>query len=161
MVGVSRFGYRPLNWATLLVSTGVAGWRWGWVTGGFVALSSAAGGTSNYLLKRVFRRVRPTHDLVDIFVAHEDYSFPSGHVMTYTTFYGFLAFLLGQKEPGAPWGPLLQGSALGLVLLIGPSRVYVGAHWPSDVLAAYAAGGALLGWLIVTYGVAEGPARAR
>ncbi len=151
MVGVSRFGYHPLNWMTLLGSTLLAGWRWGGLAGAFLPLASGTGGLTNYLLKRAFARTRPDLEWVEVFLPHEDYSFPSGHVMSYTTFFGFGAFLAWQHLAPSLGRTLLLGSTVGLVLLVGPSRIYVGAHWLSDVIAAYLASALLLGFLIEFY----------
>lgn len=149
MVAVSAFGYNPLNWMTLLAAAALAAWAIGWLASAFVFLASAAGGLGNYAIKRLVGRARPGAELIEVFVAHEDFSFPSGHVQTYTTLFGFCAFLLWRLEPSLP-RTLLLAAALLLVLLVGPSRVYVGAHWSSDVLAAYLAG-ALTLWLVTRF----------
>lgn len=73
--------------------------------------------------------------LVDI----SGYSFPSGHSMIGTAFYGYLAYLCAilMKKP---WKALLPSLLLLLVLLIGYSRIYLGVHFASDVAAGLSAG---------------------
>ena len=70
----------------------------------------------------------------------DGYSFPSGHVMHYVVFLGTLAFVLSTSvKPGVNrW--LIQGAVLAVLMVIGLSRVYLGVHWPSDVLGGYAVG---------------------
>jgi undecaprenyl-diphosphatase len=71
-------------------------------------------------------------------------SFPSGHVLTYTAFYGFLAHALFRQTGRRPARRIAVGSIVGFVLLVGPSRIQRGHHWPSDVLASYLLGFAYL-----------------
>lgn len=99
---------------------------------------------SNEALKALFRRTRPE---VAALVLAEGYSFPSGHAMTSFAFYGLLGYLLWQygKRRGSLVGRLCAFGAWLLALTIGISRVYLGVHFPSDVLAGYAAGGV---WLV-------------
>jgi undecaprenyl-diphosphatase len=73
------------------------------------------------------------------------YSFPSGHVVTYVAFFGFAAHLAGidVHSPTLSWLIILP--CAGMIALVGPSRIYLGAHWASDVLGAYLLGGLWLG----------------
>jgi membrane-associated phospholipid phosphatase len=106
---------------------------------GFGLLLSAAGGPAiNRLMKYVIGRPRPTLDLVRVSGEWAHESFPSGHVVFYVCFFGFLFFAAFALLPK---GSTVRRVACGLaalpVLLVGLSRVYLGAHWPSDVLGAY------------------------
>ena len=78
-------------------------------------------------------------------------SFPSGHVINYVLFCGFLAYLTYTlvRHPAARRALLVP--TLGLIALVGPSRIYLGQHWPSDVLASYLIGGVLLLALVALY----------
>jgi undecaprenyl-diphosphatase len=78
---------------------------------------------------------RPRQQLFPPLVDEQTYSFPSGHSLTAMAVYGLAAVLLWQR--GHPTLAVISGV---WVLLIGLSRVYLGAHYPSDVLASYAAG---------------------
>ena len=72
--------------------------------------------------------------------APESYSYPSGHAMFSLCFCGSLAWLLAQRVPARRSRILIWSAAMGLIFLIGLSRVYLGVHYPSDVIAGYAVG---------------------
>ena len=99
----------------------------------------------NVLLKSVFQRARPHFD--DPLLILDSYSFPSGHTVAATLFYGVLAAYL-ISLPGMRWGRRLAAalSAVLMVALVALSRVYLGVHYLSDVLAGAAEGCA---WLTV------------
>ncbi|MGF9859444.1 phosphatase PAP2 family protein [Priestia endophytica] len=86
------------------------------------------------ILKQIFQRERPNlHRLIEI----SSYSFPSGHATTAFAFYGVLAFLLWRHLP-TQWGrTILILLSVIMILAIGTSRIYLGVHYPSDVLAGY------------------------
>lgn len=101
---------------------------------------------SHYLfrvLKQLFQRARPDlHRLIEI----GGYSFPSGHATNAITVYGILSFLLWRHIP-TRWGrTLLVFFSIIFIFSIGFSRVYLGVHYPSDVIAGYFIGGF---WLII------------
>ena len=76
-------------------------------------------------------RPRPSQDLVRVVNELSETSFPSGHVVHYVTFYGFLFYIFFTHLRPGRWRALVLDVLALLVLLIGPSRVYMGAHWPS------------------------------
>jgi membrane-associated phospholipid phosphatase len=97
------------------------------------------------VLKDLIGRPRPTPELVNVlFSAHEICSFPSGHTVFYTGFFGFLFFVAyTQAKPTAlRWSLCVLFG--GLIVLIGPARIFLGAHWVSDVIGGYLLGGAVL-----------------
>lgn len=102
------------------------------------------------LLKLVFERPRPgIGQLVDA----SGYSFPSGNAMISIAFYGYIAYLTWQsaaeKNTAAKRAVLLP--TILFILLIGLSPIYLGVHYPTDILAGYAVGGI---WLVaVIYGL--------
>jgi undecaprenyl-diphosphatase len=106
----------------------------------------------NKFLKLVFYRPRPRFD--DSILSFTGYSFPSGHTMGATVLYGVLALLLVTKVKRNRSKVLIALSAILLVGLVGFSRMYLGAHYLSDVLGAIAEG---LAWmslcLTATYSV--------
>jgi undecaprenyl-diphosphatase len=99
-------------------------------------------------LKEIVDRPRPPADLVDIRASFSSDSFPAGHVMSGAFFYGFLLYLsLREARPRVVRISLITVS-LGVLVLAGWVNVYVGVHWPSDVVGGYGWGFALLAPLI-------------
>jgi membrane-associated phospholipid phosphatase len=82
----------------------------------------------------------------------KDYGFPSGHTMIATLLYGLLAVLLVRTLRSAPWRRVVVGVAGAVILLVGISRMYLGAHYLSDILAAMAAGVAWLALCLTAVG---------
>ena len=95
----------------------------------------------NCLLKLVFGRARPA--LWDRLIHVGLHSFPSGHAMVSIVIYGFIGYILAKQFP--QWRGRIFALTFVLILAIGFSRLYLGVHWPTDVVAGYAAG---LVWLI-------------
>ena len=148
---VSFPGYAPQAWllvGVVGVSLFFIGLRWEAIT----ALLAAAGATGlGSLVKLLVHRPRPGADLVRVFQQLQDPSFPSGHVLMYTAFFGFLMFLgYTLLKPSYTRGVTLV--ILGaLVGLVGLSRIYLGDHWASDVTGAYLLGSLWLALSITVY----------
>jgi membrane-associated phospholipid phosphatase len=103
-----------------------------------VILASTVGITVLGLgIKLLVDRPRPSADLVTVISPLNDYSFPSGHVLFFTAFFGFLFFLAFSLLDSSAWRTVLLILLGGLVALIGWARIYAGQHWASDVLGAY------------------------
>jgi undecaprenyl-diphosphatase len=125
--------YLHLRWEAVVSVAGAA----------FVLLANTA-------VKLTVQRPRPNSSLVDVVRQLQGYSFPSGHVMFYTGFFGFLLFLTYILLKRS-WKRTVLFVGFGLILiLVGPSRIYLGAHWPSDVLGAYLLGSLAL-WAIIRF----------
>jgi membrane-associated phospholipid phosphatase len=117
----------------------------------FQLLAWGTGGIST-LVKGFVRRPRPLPEQVRVVIAPlGGSSFPSGHVLTYVGTYGFMSFLVYSviRPPHIRW-PLSVG-LLAMVGLVGPSRIYEGHHWPTDVAASYLLGTAYLITLMTLY----------
>jgi undecaprenyl-diphosphatase len=103
-------------------------------------------------LKRVIRRPRPLPEQVRVVVAPlGGTSFPSGHVITYVGTYGFLAFLVHSLVRLSPLRRLVVGGLVLMLAAVGPSRIYQGHHWPTDVAASYLLGTSYLIGLVAIY----------
>jgi membrane-associated phospholipid phosphatase len=120
----------------------VLAWRRNWYWLIAVGLSVPLGMGLNVLMKYAFQRSRPSFD--DPLLLLTTYSFPSGHVAGATLFYGVLAALLVTRVAQWRWRLLIVLTALFMVLLVALTRVYLGVHYLSDVLAAFAEG---VAWL--------------
>ena len=111
-----------------------------------VALASAVPGglVLNVLLKHTFERARPhfAQPLLEL----STYSFPSGHAMAATVLYGFLACYAARHARSWPGRVLPFVLAAAMVATVAFSRMYLGVHYLSDVLAAFAEG---CGWLAI------------
>ncbi|MEZ0496415.1 phosphatase PAP2 family protein [Sphingomonas sp. IW22] len=115
----------------------------------FVASSIALGSLLNALLKIAFARARP--DIVPHLVEVSSASFPSGHAMNSAMVYLTGAALLASAEPSRRVRTFLITAALVLTLLIGFSRIFLGVHFPTDVLAGWSVG---IAWAVAASWVA-------
>jgi membrane-associated phospholipid phosphatase len=135
---VSWLGYFPQNAvATIALAAAFRRDRF-WVVGTFLATLLAVG------LKLLVGRPRPTDERLRVYAALQDQSFPSGHVVFYTSLFGFAIFLVHTHLPRSPARALLVAALALPIALVGLSRVYLGHHWPSDVLGGYALAAAML-----------------
>ncbi len=92
----------------------------------------------NFILKEIFHRARPDlHRLIAI----GGYSFPSGHAMNAFTVYGIFTFLIWRHIPYRIGRGLLILFSTIMIVMIGVSRIYLGVHYPSDIIGGYFAGG--------------------
>jgi len=150
MVAISWFGYGPQVVIIALILVAllyVFGYRWEAVCTFIAALLAILVDT---LVKDLVARPRPSANLITVF-GHvlKSYSFPSGHVTYFLAFFGFLWFLsFTLLKPSVPRTILLIIFGI-LILLVGPSRIYLGDHWSSDVLGGY-----LLGSLVLISSIA-------
>lgn len=107
-----------------------------------VSLASLGGLAFYKPMKHIFLRARP--DAVLHLVKQGGFSFPSGHSVTSVIFYGLSIYLLNKHCKNDKLRRILTVICGFLALTIGPSRIYVGVHWPTDVLAGWCIGGAVL-----------------
>lgn len=101
-------------------------------------IALAGGAAVNFLLKDIFDRPRPS--VVEWGTEVATASFPSGHAMSAMIAYGSVAYLVGRLEPTRLMRLATWCFAAVLILGIGASRMYLGVHYPSDVVAGYTAG---------------------
>jgi undecaprenyl-diphosphatase len=134
----------PLLAVTVLVFY-LKGWR---LSAVLLLVSTIGGSLLTTVLKAVFERTRP--ELFNSGYTASFYSFPSGHATVAVGFYGALTLILAYRLHGlARWA--VAASSVTLVLLIGFSRLYLGVHYPTDVLAGYLAAPLWLVFVGVVY----------
>lgn len=124
--------------------------RYGWAL--FFVLVNGLGGVFNDFLKELFKRQRP--DILPL-IEQGGYSFPSGHSMGSFIFYGALSFMLFRllKEK---WKKMIAAVLAGcMILLVGLTRIYLGVHYPSDVIAGFSIGAAWLFFWIMLFHFSE------
>lgn len=142
MLGFTRMG-EPVILALVTV---VVAWRLGaehrWLAARLLAITTLGAWALSEILKLVFNRPRPAA----FFGYHEPstYSFPSGHAVVSMCFYGALATILARRSQSSARRKLWYAAAAVIVLSIGFSRIYLGVHYLTDVVAGYALGLAIL-----------------
>ena len=145
---VSKF-VRQVTTTQVVLGTGAAAavalWLLGWrqqavlLVAGVAVMALLQSG-----LKDLVDRPRPTADLVELRAGYSSSSFPAGHVMSPTVLYGFVLYLaVALKLPLVVRVAAVGWSAFVLVVA-GPANVYVGVHWPSDIVGGYAWGAVLV-----------------
>lgn len=142
---ISRIG-SPVSMTGIAVIGAVMLWREGrrimlvaWIA------AFAGGGILEYVLKLIVHRHRPTYGAA--YVSAHSFSFPSGHAMMSMVGMAMLLYVLGLYwHPRRIWRVLSILGAIAVVVLVGVSRIYLGVHYPSDVLGGWAGGAA---WVAV------------
>lgn len=162
---ITALGGRTLMWLMLLAALGYL-WldrRYGamWL----VAIAASGGGLLSTMMKELFDRGRP--DTVPHLVVVVSPSFPSGHSMLAAVVYLTLGALLARMALRRRAKLFVLSVALLVTFLVGSSRIFLGVHYPTDVLAGWCAGlaWALACWLIARYlqarGAVEQPGKTR
>jgi undecaprenyl-diphosphatase len=116
-------------------------------------LSTASSAMMAFILKDIIHRVRPfplAQNGTGLLESINQYSYPSGHVLLFVTFFGFFAYLSWLHFSGK-LRIIAIVSCFALIALIGPSRIFLGAHWASDVVGSYVIGAIWLFILIRVY----------
>ena len=141
MIAATMAGDAPLLVVVVVVSCGWLVWKGAGYSARFLGSTTMGGFLLVYVIKNVTRIPRPA----ELYQGVVQWAFPSSHATMAVVVYGFLALLCGRElEPGRRWLP--GALAILLAATIGFSRLYLGAHWLSDVVAGYALGTA---WLIL------------
>ena len=89
---------------------------------------------TNQILKRIIRRPRPNHIRL---IKESGFSYPSGHSMIAVALYGFLIYLVIKKVKNKYLKISLITLLISIIILVGISRVYLGVHYPTDVISGY------------------------
>lgn len=156
MYAVTYVGFEP---QTLLL-TGAAAivlWIIGLRRAAVFTLFTVLGGVLGVLIKAFVARPRPPDELLHAVSSRLDFGYPSGHALFAVLFYGFLAFIAWTSLRNRLWRLVAVLVLAILALATGISRVYLGSHWPSDVLGGYLIGSALLLALVKLYQAGSWP----
>lgn len=147
MVAITEFGDTAV---TLPVAVAVAVYlmvRRQWKTLAYWLAAVGGAAAINTTIKGALHRARPG---VLGYVGWSEFSFPSGHSTTNAVMYGFLAFLVARRL-GSGWWPMAVLAWAGIVVPIAFSRLYLGAHWFSDVMGGLTFGMAWVAVLSIAY----------
>lgn len=155
--GIPSTWFKPLmQYAPYLVGLGVLVGLQLWLRSRWralisIAIIAGAAGLISWLIKLMVSRPRPTPELVQVMVGTQATSFPSGHVALATVIGGFLFYLMPRLVEPKTTVWLLRALLIVIILAVGVSRIYLGAHWASDVVGGLFLGGLLLYPSIVLY----------
>ena len=136
MIWISFIGGDGLVLAAILCMILFLSFRW-WRAALWMLVNISGTLILDLTLKYSFLRLRPTPFFVPM---PRTPSFPSGHALFSFCFYGVLAGLLAARIKSRRWQVLIWSAAALLVFSIGLSRIYLGVHYPSDVIAGYLTG---------------------
>lgn len=140
MRAISSFGYMPWSAVMVVLTAGVFFLFHYKKEGVFILLTMVSGLVSSGL-KILINRPRPTEDLVRIVEKAKHQSFPSGHVIFYVTFFGMLFLIMRHHKTFNRFLRLpIMYFCLFLIFTVPLSRIYLGAHWFTDVTAGFFAG---------------------
>ena len=136
MLNVTRLGGPGIVVSVVIITFGILWVRRYRQEAKIFFLNCLGGAILSYGLKLAFSKPRP--QLWKLLVSETSYSYPSGHALGSMVLYGFLAYLLGTHYP--QYAKVFYGIAAILIAAIGFSRLYLGVHWPTDVIAGYGVG---------------------
>jgi len=147
MVGITRFGAGPV---TAIMTSILCVWLWTKRQNRsalFLAVTNLGGGLLNATLKATFERQRPSGELARAFVDPQTFSFPSGHAMSAMIFYTSVS-IVAARLGGPGLRAFVRVLAIMMIPTMGFTRLYLGVHYPSDVVGGWAMGAA---WVALIY----------
>ncbi|MBE9060397.1 phosphatase PAP2 family protein [cf. Phormidesmis sp. LEGE 11477] len=136
MVGITRLGDPRTVVPLTVIIFCFLWWQRYQLEAKFFALNAIGGAVLSYVLKLVFNRPRP--QLWPQLISETTFSYPSGHALGSMVLYGFLSYLLITLYPR--YSLIWRLVGIFLIVAIGFSRLYLGVHWPTDILAGYGIG---------------------
>lgn len=152
MKGVSALGELTTAMALTAIAIVTFALRRQWLEAIFM-LATTSNVLMAFALKEIIRRTRPfpvAENASGLIQSINQYSYPSGHVLFFVVFFGFFAYLAWRHFTGRA-RVFVIAICLALIVLIGPSRVFLGEHWASDVVGSYIIGTIWLFFMILAY----------
>ncbi len=150
MTVISMPGFAPLQ-HVLTVCTSLDLWALGHRRESLFTMLTMGAGATTGVIKVLVGRPRPDPMYMRAIFQFRDNSFPSGHCSHYASFYGYLFYLMCRTMPPSLLRKAIQTLCAGLIVSVAPSRVYLGHHWSSDVIAGEIVGLTYLFVLIKAY----------
>ena len=147
---ISAPGFAPLQHA-LTLGTALDFWSLGYRREALFTMLTMGAGATTGVLKILVGRPRPDPTYMRKVLQFRDKSFPSGHCTHYASFYGYLFYLAYRCMAPSLLRSAILAACAGLIVSVAPSRVYLGHHWSSDVLAGDLVGLTYLFALIGAY----------
>lgn len=147
MVAVTRFGAGQVTGAIVITLCAWLLVRKQTLEAAFLATANLGSAILNAALKAVFERQRPPTDIVVSITDPQSFSFPSGHAMSAMVFYASIS-IVAMRLGSAGLRTVVLAAALVMIPTMGFTRVYLGVHYPSDVIAGWALGAA---WISSSY----------
>ena len=140
MQAVSWFGNFPVS-AIMILVTALLFYLFRYKRESLFVLLTSLSGIISTLLKMLINRPRPTSDVVTIIEIAKRQSFPSGHTLFYIVFFGFLIIAMGNCRSIPFYCRITVAAVSSLIIFLVPfSRIYLGAHWFTDVLGGFISG---------------------
>ena len=152
MQGVSDLGETSIATLMIVITVAIFALRRQWLEAIFM-LATTSNVLLAFILKDIIHRARPfpiAENATGLIQKIDQYSYPSGHVLFFVVFFGFFAYLAWIHFAGRARVIVIAICGV-LIILIGPSRVFLGVHWASDVLGSYIIGTIWLMILILAY----------
>lgn len=145
MIIITDIGFGTSYIVIVAATVLLLAYRKRWQELGALTICLAGGAVLSFLLKNLFHRTRPEVFRV---VQETGYSFPSGHALATMCFYGMVAFLIMRNLSSWRGRLTIMTMTVLLSVAIGISRIYLGVHYPTDVIAGYASGSMWLAFCI-------------
>ena len=152
MQWVSYLGETAISMSLTAIIVATFASRRQWLEAIFM-LATTSSVLLTFALKEVIHRARPfplAENATGLIQKINQYSYPSGHVLFFVVFFGFFSYLAWMHFTGRVQMIVIIICST-LIVLIGPSRIFLGAHWASDVIGSYIIGTIWLFVLILAY----------